>query len=144
MLDRSSKAYFQKTLLVEHFRLRQAKMFDRLATSKKYCSSNIFCLRQAKMLFNFFKNIPPQILLFLIVKQCFLTWPNGQTFVVKQNLKCLVVRQGPNTRILLRCPLDCILASYSIRESCNPCFKFMVCLTYASNPLRLGGATLVL
>ncbi len=48
---------------------------------QKHCSTNNFFASSKK---TFVKNITPQMLLLLLVKQCFWLWPNGQTFFCKQ------------------------------------------------------------
>ncbi len=65
------------------------KIYDRLATLQKLCSSNMFCLRNVEV----FENIANQILL---VTHCFVTWPNDQALLVKHlkfafQAKCLTL-----------------------------------------------------
>ncbi len=76
-----------QTMLVQHWRFAcQAKCLIVWPHVKTLLAQQRLRLRQAKDAFERFQNYnaPRKILLLSFVKQCFRTWPNGQTFIVQQ------------------------------------------------------------
>ncbi len=76
-------------------------MFDRLASASKCRSvmSQNICLREAKMFVNYYKTLRNVFILFVLLKQCYMMWPDGQTLLLKKSQmfdqQCLIVWPGP-------------------------------------------------